>query len=56
MNYEDRWPLLNFRKSINRANLYVKNFALAIITNKIFESFTIGVIMANSISLAMEDP
>lgn len=56
MNYEDRWPLLNLRKSINRASLYVKKFALAIITNKIFEYFTIGVILANSITLAREDP
>lgn len=56
MNYEDRWPLLNFRKSINRANLYVKNFAQTIITNKVFETTSILVILANSITLAMEDP
>lgn len=56
MNYEDRWPLLNLRKSIDRANLYIKSFAGAIITHKVFETTCICVILANSFTLALEDP
>jgi len=55
-NYTDRWPFLKFRKSLNKARIYVNMFALKIITNKIFENICIGVILANSFSLATEDP
>ena len=44
------------RKSIGRTNLYIKIFAGKIIHNKVFENFCILVIVANSVSLAMEDP
>ena len=54
--YEDRWPMLNLRKSINKASLHIKNFAGSIIKHKAFETATISVILANSATLAMEDP
>jgi hypothetical protein len=56
MNYEDRWPLLSLRKSVSKAKIYINEFALAIIKHKAFEYTTIGVILANSVTLGMEDP
>ena len=56
MNYEDRWPLLNFRKSTQKARIYINLAAQAIITHKAFETITILIILLNSIQLGAEDP
>jgi hypothetical protein len=56
MNYEDRWPLLNFRKSTQKARIYINLAASAIINHKAFETITIMIILLNSITLGMEDP
>ncbi len=56
LNYEDQWPLLSFRKSIQKVRIYINIFAYNVIKNKMFENFTIGVILANSITLCFEDP
>lgn len=55
-NYEDRWPLLHYRNSISRIRIYINMWAYSIIKTKIFENSTIAVILANSITLSMEDP
>ena len=55
-NYEDRWPLLNLRKTVKRSMLNVKNFAKEIISTKAFDRSCILVIVVNSATLAMEDP
>jgi hypothetical protein len=55
-SYEDRWPLLKLRKQIQHARIIINIYAYNIIKHKIFENFCIGVIMANSFSLALEDP
>ena len=39
-----------------RIKAYIHRFALAIITNSIFETISIMVIIANSLFLALEDP
>jgi hypothetical protein len=56
MNYDDRWPLLTIRKTISRFMLHVQQVACVVMTNKIFETSSILVILANSFTLAMEDP
>ncbi len=56
MNYDDRWPLLTFRKTVNRSMLHVQQIANVVMTNKVFETGCILVILANSFTLAMEDP
>jgi len=56
INYEDRWPLLNLRKSINKMIIYINMGAEAIIQHKAFESACITVILLNSATLSMEDP
>jgi hypothetical protein len=55
-DYHDRCPLLSMRKSIMRSREYITRFAFMIISNSIFESVSIVVIIANSISLALQDP
>jgi hypothetical protein len=54
--YRDRWPFLNFRKRVFRVIIYINMFALNIISSKVFEHACITVILANSITLAAEDP
>jgi Ion transport protein len=41
---------------VQKLRIYINIFAYNVIKNKIFENFTIGVILANSISLCLEDP
>ena len=55
-NYEDRWPLLNFRKDLMKVRIYINMAAKRIMTHKVFETICIGIIMFNSVSLATEDP
>ncbi len=55
-NYEDRWPLLNLRKELIKVKILINMAAIKIMTHKVFENFSIAVIMANSITLAKEDP
>ena len=52
----DKWPLLELRKNLNKTRISVNLFALNIINHDVFEKFSIFVILANSITLAMEDP
>ena len=55
-SYYDRCPCLNFRKSLMKTKVYINRGALAIITNGIFESISIMVIVVNSMFLALDDP
>lgn len=55
-DYHDRCPCLRLRKRIMRARIYINRLAILIITNKIFETVSIMVIIANSLFLAMDDP
>jgi hypothetical protein len=56
INYEDRWPGLTIRKDLRKVKIYINLFAHAIYSNKIFDTACILVILANSITLCMEDP
>lgn len=56
MNYEDRWPCLNARKTLSKIRIYINKAALLIINQKAFENCTITVIMLNSVTLAAENP
>ena len=56
MNYEDRWPLLNIRKDLMKVRILINMAAMRIMSNKLFENFCIMVILANSFTLAQEDP
>jgi hypothetical protein len=53
-NYEDRWPLLNLRKELIKVKILINMAAIKIMTHKVFENFSIAVIMANSITFAIE--
>jgi len=55
-NFEDRWPILSFRKSVQKVRIYINMFAFKVIKSKPFEASTIMVILINSITLGMEDP
>jgi len=55
-NYEDRWPLLNLRKELMKVRILINMAAANIMSNKFFENFCICVILANSFTLATEDP
>lgn len=55
-SHHDRFPCLNCRKAIMMIRVYINRTAVIIITNSIFESISIMVIVANSIFLALDDP
>ena len=55
-DYHDRCPCLNIRKYIMKARVYINRIAILIITNKLFETISILVIIANSMFLALDDP
>lgn len=55
-SYEDRFPLLDCRKSFSKVRIYINEFANAIIMHKIFENATITIILLNSLTLGYEDP
>lgn len=54
--YRDRLPFLSFRKFLLRIRRLINKSALMIISNPIFEYTSLGVIVANSISLTLYDP
>jgi hypothetical protein len=45
--YEDRWPLLNFRKFLIKVSIIISSAAEAIISHKAFETASICVILLN---------
>jgi hypothetical protein len=53
-NFEDRWPCLNFRKSLLKVRIYINKAAKVIVTTNAFENATITVILLNSGTLAVE--
>ena len=53
-NFEDRWPCLNFRKSLLKVRIYINKAAKLIVETKWFENATITVILLNSGTLAVE--
>ena len=54
-NEEDRWPCLNFRKSVKRFKIYVSLAASAITKTNTFENLIILIIGLNCIPLALGD-
>lgn len=55
-DYYDRCPCLNVRKQLMKARIVINRVAMLIISNRYFESASIGVICANSMFLALDDP
>ena len=55
-SYYDRCPLLELRKAIMRFRVYIVRGASATIMHPIFDSISIAVIIANTMTLTMEDP
>ena len=55
-NYEDRWPLLNFRKSLQRMRIKINQAAYTIFKHKAFENACLLVIGVNCYVLAVDDP
>lgn len=55
-SHNDRYPCLNCRKFFMRARVIVRRTAIVIITNSVFETVSIIVIVANSLFLALDDP
>ncbi len=55
-NYEDRWPLLNFRKEIQRLRIKINESAFLVMKSKIFENTCMAVIGVNCYVLATTDP
>ena len=49
ISYEDRFPCLEFRKYLLKVKIKVNQFAVTVITNKVFEYGTITVILLNSL-------
>lgn len=47
---------MNLRKIVCTFKININSLALSIIKSKIFEGISLIVIMANSVSLAIEDP
>ena len=54
--FTDKWPFLELRRSFFRTQIYIKIFASNIINHTVFDRICIFVIMANSFTLALEDP
>lgn len=52
-DYNDRCPLLEFRKKIKKGKVLFSRAAYFIFANKIFETISIMVIVANSIFLSL---
>lgn len=55
-NFQDRWPLMSFRKVLQKIRIYINMTAFKIIKHKVFDNICITIILVNSISLGMEDP
>lgn len=56
VNYKDKYPLFNFRMKLWYIYIWMNYIARLIISHWIFETFSILVIITNSIFLALEDP
>lgn len=54
--YEDKWPLLQCRKSVWKVLIYINLIANNIISTKAFENISIFVILMNSLVMMTEDP
>jgi len=52
--YTDRFPLLHFRKQGRKLMIFIHLFSKFVIETKIFDNFTIFVILANSIVMMFE--
>ena len=52
----DKWPCLNLRKVVMKARVHFVRMAYEIITHWLFEAISILVIVANTFTLALEDP
>jgi hypothetical protein len=55
-SHADRWPLLVFRKRVMKIRVYYVRIAATIINHTAFDTMSILVIVANTVTLAMEDP
>lgn len=55
-NYEDRWPLLNLRKELQRIRIKINMSAYNVMKHKAFESTCMAVIGFNCYCLATTDP
>ena len=55
-NYEDRWPLLNLRKELQRIRIKINMSAYNVMKHKAFESTCMAVIGFNCYVLATSDP
>ena len=54
--YQDKYPLLNFRKFLLENYYKFSNICFVICKSPIFESISICVILMNSLLLMMDDP
>jgi hypothetical protein len=55
-NYEDRWPLLNMRKNLQRMRIKINQAANLILTHPAFENACLIIIGVNCYVLATDDP
>jgi hypothetical protein len=53
--YDDRYPMLVVRKSATRIVILVKMMAFHIISSKTFDNISIMVILANSLTMVLDD-
>jgi hypothetical protein len=54
--YEDRFPCLEFRKSILKLRIHINLVASWIINTKLFDNTTLTVILLNSLTMVYENP
>lgn len=55
-NYKDRFPFLEFRKRVMLYQLIFTDVCFKIIKDPKFEMLSLIIILANSITMAMDDP
>lgn len=55
-NQTDKWPLQSYRKRIKKIRVYYVRIAATIINHRYFDRISILVIIANTFTLAVEDP
>ena len=56
MLYCDSWPLLNFRREIMIFISKFQRFCFLVVTSKPFESFSLIIILLNSVFMIVSDP
>ena len=56
VNFEDRMPCLNCRKSVLKVKILITMACERIIKHNVFEALSITIILLNCVTLAMEDP